>query len=396
MQTTTKECAQQNGSCCSGASKSKDDQPKTNSSCCRSNNSSPDKIASVQEYYGKVLKGTDCLKTSACCDASAPPPHIRECIKNIHPSVLEKFYGCGLCLPQYDLTGMKVLDLGSGSGRDVYIASQLVGPTGKVVGVDMTPEQLETARGAQEYHKDKMGYDNVEILCGYLEKLDEIPELNDQRFDVIISNCVINLCSDKQAVLKHCYSLLKEGGELYFSDVYANCRVPKSLQDDPVLWGECISGALYWNDFIHMARNTGFADPRLVEDRRIELNSKPIQQMFADQGYADSKFYSATYRLWKLPDLEPASEDYGQAVVYKGTIPRYRSGWLLDKHRYFEQGKVKAVCGNTWRMLKETCLSNHFDFIGSFDRHFGRFMDCGSGGLGTSFDGTNTTITTTV
>jgi SAM-dependent methyltransferase len=263
----------------------------------------------------------------------------------------------------------------------VYIASQLVGPSGKVVGVDMTPEQLETARGALEYHQEKMGYNNIEFFCGYLEKLDEIPELqNHPKFDVIISNCVINLCSDKQAVLKHCYNLLKEGGELYFSDVYADRRVPKLLQDDPVLWGECISGALYWNDFIHMSRNVGFADPRLVEDRLIELNSKPIQQIFSDQGYANSKFYSATYRLWKLPDLEPTCEDYGQAVVYKGTIPRYRTGWLLDKHHYFEQGKVHLVCGNTWNILKGTCLSDHFDFIGSFDRHFGRFVDCGSPG----------------
>lgn len=88
--------------------------------------------ASVSKYYGEELKGSDDLKTNACCTAGAPPKYIQDCINNIHPEVVAKYYGCGLCLPQYPLEGAKVLDLGSGSGRDVYIASQLVGPTGKV------------------------------------------------------------------------------------------------------------------------------------------------------------------------------------------------------------------------------------------------------------------------
>ena len=88
--------------------------------------------SSVSNYYGKELESSDDLKTNACCTAGAPPQYIQDCIKNIHPEVVSKYYGCGLCLPQYPLEGASVLDLGSGSGRDVYIASQLVGPTGKV------------------------------------------------------------------------------------------------------------------------------------------------------------------------------------------------------------------------------------------------------------------------
>lgn len=88
--------------------------------------------ASVSNYYGKELSSSDDLKTNACCTAGAPPQYIQDCIKNIHPEVVSKYYGCGLCLPQYSLEGAKILDLGSGSGRDVYIASQLAGPTGKV------------------------------------------------------------------------------------------------------------------------------------------------------------------------------------------------------------------------------------------------------------------------
>lgn len=88
--------------------------------------------ASVSKYYGEELKGSDDLKTNACCTGVKPPTYIQQCISNIHPEVVAKYYGCGLCLPQYPLEGANVLDLGSGSGRDVYIASQLVGPTGKV------------------------------------------------------------------------------------------------------------------------------------------------------------------------------------------------------------------------------------------------------------------------
>lgn len=332
----------------------------------------------VSEYYGKTLESSDDLQTNACCTAGAPPEHIQEAINNINPQVVAKYYGCGLCLPQYEMNGLNVLDLGCGAGRDVYIASQLVGAEGKVVGIDMTPEQLEVAEGTKDYHSEKFGYSNVEFYQGYLEKLDEIPQLKAGTFDVIISNCVINLCQDKEAVLNHCLNLLKPGGELYFSDVYASRRVPQTLRDDPVLWGECLSGALYWNDFENLARKVGFKDPRLVEDAPITIDSKNVQRSIDESGNQGLEFYSATYRLWNLPELEPHCEDYGQAVIYKGTLPRYSSGWTLDKHHYFESGRLKTVCGNTYSMLKDSLLEEHFDFIGTFDTHFGIFDGCGT------------------
>jgi hypothetical protein len=88
--------------------------------------------ASVSKYYGQELTESNDLKTNACCTAGVLPMYIREAIENIHPEVIARYYGCGLCLPQYPLEGANILDLGSGSGRDVYIASQLVGKTGKV------------------------------------------------------------------------------------------------------------------------------------------------------------------------------------------------------------------------------------------------------------------------
>lgn len=333
----------------------------------------------VSEYYGKTLETSDDLKTNACCTAGAPPNYIQEAINNIDETVRAKYYGCGLCLPQYDMKGLNVLDLGCGAGRDVYIASQLVGSTGKVVGIDMTKEQLEVAEGSKEYHAEKFGYSNVDFYEGFLEKLDEIPELKPQSFDLIISNCVINLCQDKEAVLRHCLKLLKPGGELYFSDVYASRRVPQELRDNEVMWGECLSGALYWNDFENLARKVGFTDPRLVEDAPITVNSADVQRTMDETGAQGLEFYSATYRLWNMQEhLEPHCEDYGQAVIYKGSLPRYPSGWLLDKHHYFEAGRIKPVCGNTYNMLHKSLLKDHFEFVGNFDTHYGIFDGCGT------------------
>jgi len=229
----------------------------------------------VKEYYSKHLKTSDDLQTNACCTAAAPPEHIKAALSQIHDEVIAKYYGCGLCLPE-DLDGLSILDLGCGAGRDVYIASQLVGKNGRVVGVDMTKEQLDVAISHQQYHAEKFGFSNVDFKLGFIERLDELG-LPDASFDVIVSNCVINLSPDKEAVLRQAHRLLKPGGELYFSDVYADRRVPQHLRDNSVLWGECISGALYWNDFHNIAKKCGFLDPRLVNDSKITVNNRKLE-----------------------------------------------------------------------------------------------------------------------
>jgi SAM-dependent methyltransferase len=274
-------------------------------------------------------------------------------------------------LPE-DIEGLSILDLGFGAGRDVYIAAQLVGSAGRVVGVDMTPEQLAGANEHKSWHAEKFGYSNVEFKQGFIERLDEL-DLAAGSFDVIVSNCVINLSPDKDAVLRGAYKLLKPGGELYFSDVYCDRRVPQELREDEVLWGECISGALYWNDFLNLAKRCGFGDPRLMKDSVITVNNNALQ---AKLGCA--RFFSADYRLFKLEDLESHCEDYGQAVVYKGTVPRNPHAFELDGHHLIETGKVFPVCGNTWRMLHDTRFARHFDFIGDFKTHYGIFDGCGT------------------
>lgn len=326
----------------------------------------------VQDYYGKQLQGSDDLKTNACCDPALMPEYLKPILAKIHPEVDSHYYGCGLVIPPL-LEGLKVLDLGSGAGRDVYLLSALVGESGKVVGVDMTPEQLTIANSHKEYHRQQFGHQrsNVEFIEGYLEKLDQLG-LAGNSFDLIVSNCVLNLSTDKLAVLKSAYQLLKPGGEFYFSDVYADRRIPKTLQNDPVLYGECLSGALYWNDFLNLSKRAGFLDPRLVNDRpltienpRLEDKVKPI------------KFYSASYRLFKIDELESDCEDYGQAVKYLGGIPQQETFLDLDSHHRFEQGKIEPVCGNTLRMLQQTRFKPYFNFYGDWQQHFGLFKGCG-------------------
>lgn len=328
-------------------------------------------LESVQNYYGKVLQHSNDLKTSACCDVSSLPDWLKPLLAKLHPQVTERYYGCGLVAPAV-LEGARVLDLGSGSGRDCYLLAQLVGRQGQVVGVDMTPEQLAVANAHLGYHAEQFGFANVEFRQGYIENLDALG-LSDASFDVIVSNCVINLSPDKDSVLREAYRLLKKGGELYFSDIYADRRLPAALREDELLYGECLGGALYWNDFHNLAKRHGFADPRLVEDRPIAITDPKLAAKLGT-----TRFYSATYRLFKLDDLEPACEDHGQAVIYHGGIAAAPHSFVLDKHHQIETGKVFPVCGNTYRMLHDSRFAPYFSFIGDFSQHFGIFQGCGS------------------
>jgi len=327
----------------------------------------------VQEYYGKALKSNEDLQSNACCPIVAPPKHIQEILESIHDEVKDKYYGCGLTIPN-DLKGLKILDLGSGSGRDCFIASKLVGQEGEVIGVDMTDEQLTVANKHIDYHTEQFGfkYANVKFLKGNIESLDTLA-LEENSFDIIISNCVINLALDKQKVLADAFRLLKKGGEMYFSDVYSDRRISKELQDDPVLWGECLSGALYWNDFLNYSKNAGFTDPRVVESHPLTIENDELKCKLGE-----TNFFSVTYRLFKIDGLESDCEDYGQAVAYKGTMQGQAEAFNLDDHHKFLKGKVIPVCGNSYKMLQETRFAKHFDFYGTWDTHFGIFEGCGT------------------
>lgn len=326
----------------------------------------------VKQYYGEELKNSDDLQTNACCTLSKPPKHILTALNLVAEEVQAKYYGCGLTIPSM-VKGLKILDLGSGSGRDCFIASHLVGEDGFVTGVDMTDQQLDVANMYINYHTEAFAYKkpNVNFVKGNIEKLDEL-NFEKESFDIIISNCVINLAADKQKVLNDAFELLKPGGEMFFSDVYSDRRISEELQKDKVLWGECLSGALYWNDFLRTAKKAGFTDPRVFEDKPITVENEALEEKLGD-----IKFYSVTYRLFKLDKLESDCEDYGHAVCYKGGIEEMPQSFLLDNHHLFPKGKVMPVCGNTYEMLNATRYNAYFDFYGDYSTHFGIFEGCG-------------------
>ena len=327
-----------------------------------------------RKYYGEILGQSSDLKTDACCTIDRPSPTILAALANVHDEVRSRYFGCGLVVPQA-IEGARILDLGSGSGQDAYLLAQLVGVHGSVVGIDATREQLAVAERHLDWHRDRFGYatSNVRFVEGDIEMLDALG-LPEAHFDVIVSNCVINLVADKAAVFAAAHRLLKPGGELYFSDVYADRRVPEALLHDPVLHGECLSGALYWGDFDRLAKAAGFLDPRLVTARPLGIGDPAIAAMLDGITY-----HSATYRLFKVDGLEPQCEDYGQAVRYRGTVAGAERMFELDSHHRIEAGRQFPVCGNTWKMLADTRFADHFEFFGDFSTHYGVFAGCGTG-----------------
>ncbi len=326
-------------------------------------------LESVKSYYGQFLKTNQDLQTSACCTAEAMPAHLRPLLKDIHEEVQEKFYGCGSPIPP-ELHGRTVLDLGSGSGRDCFLLSKLVGSSGKVFGIDMTNEQLAVARKHLPYHTEKYGYKspNIEFKQGYIEDL-ETAGIASSSIDVVTSNCVLNLSPDKKRVFSEIMRVLKPGGELYFSDVFADRRIPLPLAQDHVLLGECLGGALYIEDFRRMMAKNNCSDFRIVSKTKLDLASGDIQRKI---GMVN--FYSMTIRAFKM-DLEDRCEDYGQVAYYLGTIPEYPHAFMLDDHHLFKSGQPHLVCSNTASMLKDSRYGKHFKIEGSTSTHYGLF-DC--------------------
>ncbi|MDP2344355.1 MAG: methyltransferase domain-containing protein [Deltaproteobacteria bacterium] len=329
-------------------------------------------LAAVKDYYGRVLERSQDLKTNACCTADSMPVALRQIAAKIHPEVLERFYGCGSPLPQ-GLDGQTVVDLGCGSGRDAFIASALVGPSGRVIGVDMTESQIAVARKHSAHMATALGYsrENTSFRTGYIEDL-WTAGLEDNSVDVVISNCVVNLSPDKNRVMREIFRVLKPGGELYFSDIFSGRRIPQALVDDPVLYGECLSGALYIEDFRRALRAHGVLDWRTVNRRRISIANDVLERKV---GNVD--FWSMTVRAFKL-DLEDICEDYGQVATYRGTLADSATSFLLDDHHSFETGRPMIVCGNTADMVSKTRFAAHFTVQGDKTTHFGPF-DCSPG-----------------
>ncbi|MCF6174779.1 MAG: methyltransferase domain-containing protein [Victivallaceae bacterium] len=325
----------------------------------------------VKEYYGKTLQHSDDLLTNACCcDAAAVPLHIREILKDIADEVLAKYYGCGSPIPEA-VEGCTTLDLGCGTGRDVYTFSKLVGEHGRAVGVDMTDEQLAVANKYVEEQADKFGYaaSNVTFIKGDIEDL-QSAGIESDSIDIITSNCVINLATDKKKVFKEIFRVLKPGGELYFSDVFSDRRVSPAISNDPIMYGECLGGTLYIEDFRRLLHDIGIPTYCVVSVKPITIQNAEIE---AKAG--NVSFSSITIRAFKLSELEDRCEDYGQIATYDGGIPFSPHQFDLDSGHSFIKNKPMLVCRNTANILSCSRFGKYFTVTEPIE-HFGLFPSC--------------------
>lgn len=325
----------------------------------------------VRTYYGQTLQATTDLKTTACCSDEAVPEHHKPILSLLPDEVMSKFYGCGSPIPPA-LEGMTVLDLGCGTGRDAFVAAALAGPSGRVIGVDMTEAQIDVARRHQQAVADALGHPapTTEFVLGTMEDLAALG-IEDGSVDVVISNCVLNLAPDKAPVFAEIDRVLKTGGELYVSDVFVDRRLPEAVRRDEVLVGECLGGALYTEDFRRMMADLGWKDVRTVTERPIEVEDADLRDRLGN-----ARFSSATIRAFKLPDrIEDRCEDYGQVAIYRGGVEGQRHAFMLDDHHLFEKDRPMLVCGNSAAMVQDTRYGRFFEVLGDRSTHFGLF-DC--------------------
>ena len=216
----------------------------------------PETLATEQRY----AKAAQTKEPALCCPVDYDPSYL----KAIPQEVIEKDYGCG-DPSKYLQAGETVLDLGSGTGKICFIAAQVVGPQGKVIGVDMTDAMLEVARRNAPVVAENIGYTNVEFRKGMIQDLKTCPEGNspliaDESIDVVVSNCVLNLVEPeaKKQLFTEIFRVLKKGGRAVISDIVSDQPIPEALQKDPELWSGCLSGALTKAEFMAGFLNAGF------------------------------------------------------------------------------------------------------------------------------------------
>ena len=220
----------------------------------------------VRRTYGQIA-----VQMSSCCGPKcgcgtesgvADNIVVNDRYDNADPSIRETAdlgLGCGTPAEFADLRpGLTVLDLGSGAGIDVFLAAKEVGPAGRVIGVDMTPEMITRA----EKNRKKLGAYNTEFLRGELESL----PVDSGTVDRILSNCVINLVPDKRVAFREMYRVLKPGGKFAVSDIVSLGTIPESVRSDMAEWAGCVAGAVEREEYLRIVREAGFTEVKVVRE----------------------------------------------------------------------------------------------------------------------------------
>ena len=327
----------------------------------------------VRERYAAGAKGR---ADQLCC----PVEYESEYLKVIPREVIERDYGCGD--PSRHLhEGETVLDLGSGTGKICFIAAQIVGPKGKVIGVDMTDEMLEVARRTAPIVAERVGYSNVEFRKGRIQDLALDLELLDERLrrspianaasflaadelaeelrvkhplvasdsiDVVVSNCVLNLVESKSKghLFKEIFRVLKKGGRAVISDIVSDEDVPEEMQNDPELWSGCIAGAFTEEAFLAGFENAGFYGVQI-----LKRDAGPWRTVHGIE------FRSVTIEAFKGKQGE--CFDRNQAVIYRGPFKEV----LDDDNHRMERGNRYAVCDKTYNLYKKAPYREFFELI---------------------------------
>lgn len=248
----------------------------------------------VREYYSEATKekGGELASSVCSCASSCIPEDVKAIVSELPDEIVAKYYGCGSPVPS-QIDECVVLDLGCGTGRDAYVVSKLVGEKGRVIGIDMNDDQLEVAELYKAEMTEKWGFDNVEFKKGYIEDLAKAG-IEDSSIDVVISNCVINLSPDKQSVFAEIRRVLCDGGVLYFSDMFADRKVPDEINTHPLLLGECLGGALSEAEFDEIMKANGWDEYEVVSSEEAPIDNEEIEALIGD-----IKYYSKTIRAVK-------------------------------------------------------------------------------------------------
>ena len=351
-----------------------------------------DVAGAVSERYSA---GAKAVEAALCC----PVDYDARFLEVIPAEVLERDYGCGD--PSKHLAaGETVLDLGSGGGKICFIASQVVGPTGQVIGVDVNDDMLALARSARPQVGAALGYDNVEFRKGQIQDLAldleslgswlaahpvtdlaslaaleverdrqrrEAPLVADGSIDVVVSNCVLNLVATehKAALFAEIFRVLRRGGRAVISDIVSDQVVPEHLRHDPELWSGCISGAFQEEEFLAAFTEAGFYGITL--ETRSDIPWQVIEGI---------EFRSVTVVAYKGKQGE--CRDHGQAVIYRGP---WRSVEDDDNH-VFHRGVPTAVCAKSFDIYARAPYSGNFELLEPLERAdpaTAPMFDCGPG-----------------